>query len=219
MEPPNLSNKPLENLSLDDLINALQTNTKQDDSLPLPVDLPPVIEFIQRFKLESGEHRVESRLLWNLYLQYYPATITKHVFTEHANKLLKYTKAAFYLNMPSTNLYSMLVNKSNLPAKRTNTYKSHAHFGAFFEKEKVISGEHKIPWYAFFHLYRCYCIDHKVKPRSKQAFLKYISHFFKKTTSNDGSLYLVDKVTASKIDKKEFDGLKRLYQKENHTKR
>jgi hypothetical protein len=219
MELPNLStNKKLDELSSEDLLKALESSPDNEHTtIPIPDDTPPVLEFIQRFKLVSGEHKVESRLLWKLYLQYYPMVITRKIFTEHANKILKYEKAAFYLNVTSEYLYGLLIDK--VPKlKRIDTLSANTHFSTFFEKIKVVSGKHKIPWFTFFHLYRCYCIDNKIKPRSKQAFLAYISKFFKSVTSNDGSLFLVDKDTAHSIDKKDYDNLKKIY-KEKYPKR
>lgn len=221
MEPLNLSNKPLDNLSIEDLLKALE-NSPQNDSKDTVVEDTQdfVLAFIERFKLESGEHRVESRLLWNLYLQYYPKTITRNVFTEKANKLLKYSKAVFFVNISANTLMRFLLNPKKSVVKKTPTIAKHTvHFLSFLENKVATAGEHKIPWYAFYHVYRCYCIDNKIKHRSKQTFLSFMKLHFKTVTSDDGSLFLVNKEIAHSIEKKDYERLKKLYQKESFTKR
>lgn len=216
-----MSNKLLDNLSLDDLLNALENSP---DKEKLPDDVPPILEFINRFKLESGKNRVESRLLWGLYLQYYPETITREIFVEHANKLLKYSRASFYLNVTTSYVYSLLVKKE--PTKRIyrtvtkRTSKPMVHILSFFQDFNITTDNHKIPWFALFHLYRCYAVDKCIKkPASKQAFLQYTKLFFKSVPASYGSVFLVDKETANKIPKEDYPKLQKLYEKENYTKR
>lgn len=212
-----MSNKKLDSLSLEDLYKALESPEDSDIPLPLPEDTPPVIEFIKRFKLASGKHRVETNLLWNLYLQYYPCTMSKHVFCEHANKLLRYKRDSFRLNKTSEYLHSLLITKQKPVKKHTKAAEGlNRHFAAFFKNLNVEKGKHRIPWYVFFHMYRCYCIDHKIKrPRSKAVFLKFVSKYFDKITSDFGSIFLVDKQTAHAIPKEDYERLKRLYKEEN----
>lgn len=216
-----MSTKKLDKLSTEDLLKALDSPSEVAiEPETIPDDIPPVLEFIQRFNLKSGKNRVESRLLWNLYLQYYPATITRHQFTEHANKLLKYSNGAYLLSSSSEYLYSLLVNTKSSTTKKTKVIKPKVSLVSFIEKTNATSGEHKIPWFAFFHLYRCYAIDRKVKkPASKTAFISYAKTKFKTSQNNDGTLFLVDEFTANKIPKSEYDHLKKIYDKEKYTKR
>lgn len=210
MEPPKLSNK-LSELTPEQLLAQLENGT---DEVKLPTEHERVFEFIERFKLQAGPHSIETKLVFKLYLQYYPETMNINKFTNIASQFIPHKSNHFTLSITTKTLVSYLVKKPKKAKKRT--IKTPEHLISFFDEKQITPGEYKIPWFALYHVYRQYCGEIGVlKPVSKQTFLTYTKLFFKVVLNNDGSLFLVDKATAHLIEKKDYDKLRKQYKKEN----
>lgn len=217
MEPPRLSNRKLDQLSAEELLKVLENSEIELNSVELPTDEARIVEFLERFNFKSGKHKVKSKLLYKLFTQYYPALSSCNAFTEIANNLLTYKNTVFYLNVEAKYVLSLLVKKTK-PKSKLKTFKPQAHLIAFFND--IQNGTSKIPWFALYHLYREFCAKNGIKKAaSKKVFLRYTNMFFKSVINNDGAIFLVDKVTAHSIPKKDYEQLKRIYEKENNTPR
>jgi hypothetical protein len=215
-----VSGKKLEELSSEDLLKALETPEQTVEV----VNTPPVLEFIERFGIKSGNFPVESRLLYGLFLKYYPR-VSIRKFTAQANKLLNYKKQRFYLNKDSKLLYHELHKntvKKTIRASRntTSSVTLQRHFGAFFAAIELTPGTTKVPWFILYHLYRCYCIDTGKKcTKSPIVFNNYMKLHFEHFTNDNGPVFSINVADEMLPNKGDYAQIEKIYEKENAKRR
>lgn len=211
--------KKLEELTAEELAQFLESGT-----LPELQYTNPVIEFIQRFDLQPGKNLIPSRLLYNLFIKYYPRTMSRNEFAEQANKLLPADKNVnFKLNKDNVLLMSELAKKQVKPRYRadnttTSAYTLQKHFNAFFESIELTTGDSRINWWVLYEIYLRDCKARNYrKPRSIKVFVRYMSFHFKQIPSETGPIFLINHSVCLLINKREYAEIeeKHCFQKED----
>jgi hypothetical protein len=203
-----MSAPKLKDISSEALLNALNDET-------LEVQSSPVYDFIERFDLKDGNYRVPARLLFNIFLKYYPKTLLFEYFNNEASLLLKYDKRACeYLLNKQSKLLHYEATKTKEPALRTlpATASIQKHFGTWLSKQNIKKGDTGIPWYVLYEVYRNYCIDIKFRlPKTFRTFNNYMKFHFEHVINDYGPVFLVNINPEFLPNKENYGKLKEKY--------
>lgn len=201
--------KRLQNISSEALINALNDET-------LEVQSSPVFDFVERFDLKEGTFRVPARLLFNIFLKYYPKTLLFEYFNNEAKLLLPYIqKECIYLLNKESKLLHYEATRVTPPTKNTlpNAISMQKHFGVFLSKLNITKGKQGVPWFVFYDVYRNYCIDIRFKkPKSFRTFNNFMRFHFDFVNNYDGPVFLIDIQPGVLPEKKNYDKIQKKYQ-------
>jgi hypothetical protein len=204
-----LMTKRLKDISSEELLNSLENET-------LEVQSSPVYDFIERFALKEGTARVPARLLFNIFLKYYPKTLLFEYFNNEAKLLIPYNeRTCEYLLNKESKLLHYEATKVADPAKRTlpNSVAIQRHFTAFFSKLDIKSGEQGVPWFVLYDVYRNYCIDIKFRlPKTFRTFNTYMRFHFKFHNNDYGPAYFISIQPGVLPKKEQHEQIKRKYE-------
>lgn len=184
-----MSSKQLKDISSEALLNALNDEK-------LEVQSSPVYDFIERFDLKEGTFKVPARLLFNIFLKYYPKTLLFEYFNNEASILLPYNKRTCeYLLNKQSKLLHYEATKIKDPPKNTlpNSFAIQKHFNVFISNLDIKKGKQGIPWFVFYDVYRNYCIDKGYKlPKAFRTFNNYMKFHFEFINNDYGPVFLVN---------------------------
>lgn len=210
MEPNRLSDKKLDSLSSEELLKALQ-NT---ENTTIEID-HPIHTFLKKLDIQPGNFKVPTQILWEVFNKLNPKVLAKIEFMNNLKYFLEVEKSHVKLNKAKIVLYAEIL-KINMEKPKKNPVSNEAnrrHFEAFLKTSGVTKGTFRITNYVFYHIYRCYCVDNKKKQLSYDNFTKLAGNYIGKLRGAACVFYLVDQKTANIHLEKEFDGIKKIYQK------
>lgn len=167
-------------ISTDDLLNAL--NEAEDiESTEWTNDVP---HFLSHFKMEQGQYKVPTHLLYSLYKLYSKQPVDQRSFT--------FTISQFLVRDGSRNPYYLVNIKPMRIAKVVNTKLKETqfnvtanlalkkHYDLFLKECKVRKGRTWVEALIFYEIYRHYCIDKRIKVRfNNHTFIKISRLYFK----------------------------------------
>jgi hypothetical protein len=198
--------KKLEDLTDEELKHYLESG-----SLPDIPQISPVLEFIQRFDLQPGHNLIPSRMLYNLFIKYYPRLMSRNEFCEQANKILPYDRTipAFKLNKDNVLLSTELAKSTNKKRRNVITAVSaerlQSHFNAFFESIGLTKGNSRINWWVLYEIYIRDCKNRNYrKPRAIKVFVRYMQFHFESIPSETGPIFLINHSVCLLINKREY---------------
>lgn len=184
-----MSHKKLKDISSEELLNSLNDET-------LEVQSTPVYDFIERFDLKAGNFKVPARILYALFLKYYPKTLLFEYFNNEAQLLVPYNRRTceYKLNKEAKLLHYEAV-KQKSTSKRTlpNSPAIMKHFNTWMEKQNITKGEKGLPWFIVYDVYRNYCIDIGFKiPKAFITLNNYLRFHFKFINNGSGPVFFID---------------------------
>lgn len=185
-----MSQRKLNELSSEELLNSL------NDDKVLEVRSTPVYDFIERFDLKAGDFKVPARILYALFLKYYPKTLLFEYFNNEAQLLVPYNRrnCEYKLNKEAKLLhYEAVTFKPNTKKTLPNTPAIQKHFNTFFDKCNITKGDKGIPWFVVYDVYRNYCIDIGFKaPKAFLTFNTYLRFHFKYHNNDYGPAFFIN---------------------------
>jgi hypothetical protein len=204
-----MSSRKLKEISSEELLNSLNDET-------LEVQSSPVYDFVERFNLKDGDFKVPARLLFNIFLKYYPKTLLFEYFNNEASLLLPYNKrrAEYLLNKESKLLHyeatlAPKATKNTLP----NSFGIQKHFNTFLSKLDITKGDQGVPWFALYDVYRNYCIDIKFKvPKTFRTFNNYMRFHFDFHLNDYGPVFLINIQPGVLPKKEDYAKIQKKYQ-------
>lgn len=204
-----MSARHLKDISSEELLNSLNDET-------LEVQSSPVYDFIERFDLKEGTFRVPARLLFNIFLKYYPKTLLFEYFNNEASLLLPYNRRTceYRLNKQSKLLHYE-ATKQPEPTERTlpNSPAIQKHFQAWQDKLSITQGTKGVPWFVLYDVYRSYCIDIKFKaPKAFRTFNTYMKFHFKYHNNSYGPVYFINIRQGVLPKKEDYAKIEKKYQ-------
>lgn len=201
-----MSQRNLKDISSEALLNALNDET-------LEVKSSPVYDFIERFDLKEGTFRVPARLLFNIFLKYYPKTLLFEYFNNEASLLLPYDnpKCEYLLNKQSKLLHYEATKVKDPPANTLpNSVAMQKHFNAFLSKLDITKGKQGVPWFVLYEVYRNYCIDIKFKlPKTFRTFNNYMKFHYEFVMNDSGPVFLINIQPGVLPKKEEYEQIKK----------
>ncbi len=164
-------------ISLEDLLAALETtedNPGLEELISYKNDVP---HFLSKFKLQAGEHFVRPSLLYKLYKIYSNNPLTQTRFSLSCADFVPREGNYFKLNISPIKLTKILNPQTNHNTSSSAGIKKH--YEAFLENNNIVKGSKWIEGHLFFEVYRFYCIDAKVGKRLKyEHFISISSLYF-----------------------------------------
>lgn len=204
-----MSVKNLKDISSEELLNSLNDET-------LEVQSSPVYDFIERFDLKEGTAKVPARLLFNIFLKYYPKTLLFEYFNNEARLLIPYnTRTCEYSLNKESKLLHYEATKVKEPPKSTlpNSIALQKHFNTFFQKLDITKGDQGVPWFVLYDVYRNYCIDINFKnPKAFLTFNNYMRFHFDFVNNGSGPVFLISIDSELLPNKRIYGKLEEKYQ-------
>lgn len=212
-----------------ELLAALEESpTAPSIPAPKPQEHPEsdVMRFFETFKIESGKHVVQFKLIYELYSRWSSAPISRTAFGTWMGRLfvprLSRGRASYRLNKRAFELAKTLTHYA-LPKKKKQKKTQGLvvgrhrilHFAAFCKRYDVIAGRKR--WYmarALFYLYDKWCFEIKhPKPMSYDVFLALLHKNFQVTPGgNKGALVKISNIIDKHITYEEMSQIHLGYQ-------
>lgn len=204
-----MSSRKLKEISSEELLSSLNDEK-------LEVQSSPVYDFIERFDLKDGTRRIPARLLFNIFLKYYPKTLLFEYFNNEASLLLSYNKKeCIYLLNKEAKLLHYEATRVSKPTKNTlpNSFSIQKHFNTFLEKCNVTKGDQGVPWFILYDVYRNYCIDIQYKkPKAFRTFNNYMRFHFEFVNNSSGPVFLINIQPGVLPKKQDYEKIQKKYQ-------
>lgn len=163
-------------ISLEDLLEALEHSTESpslDELISYTDDVP---FFLSKFKIEAGEYFVRSSLLYKLYCIYSPSPVERKTFTKRAANFVPFNDPYFKLNISPIKLTKILNPPTN--HNKLSSVSIKKHYETFLEVAKITKGSRFIEGFLLYEIYRYYCIDAKIMKRLKYEHFISISDLY-----------------------------------------
>lgn len=203
----------VKNISTEDLLKALASDTPTEIA-----SLSPVMEFIERFALSSGDYKVHQNILYELFLKHYPMTHSIVEFNKQASLLLNISYQHYHLNKDNVLILHEIIKKPVKEKKRRGISlpteeAMQRHMDAFIAKYSIESGKIGVPWFVLYKVYCDYCVDIKFRhPKKTKIFINYLSCHLRFVMNDYGPVFIINIAANTLPNKGEYANLKKTYQ-------
>lgn len=134
----------------DEELEAALSGTKIEVKGELKTD---IFEFVETFKLESGETRVPSRLIYKIYKRWSKSPLIQTDFGHQLSLMFENKKEHYYLNKDIKDLAKQVLTKAPAKLNKLNSTRFKQHFDNFVTKFNIVRGDFYIKSEVLFDLY------------------------------------------------------------------